>query len=121
MVAEVGNGDDVSDKRDAEVQWVAWASCPRSFQCIPVCCRSCFESAEGKRSASPSTFPIQFKEWRKRIGCTQAEMAEKFFKVSPQTIYNWEMRKVPIPGPVVIASAGWSRGLYLPDGVVEEY
>jgi hypothetical protein len=41
----------------------------------------------------------EFKAWRNKLGCTQAEAAEKF-KVSRVTIANWETGTTGIPGVV---------------------
>jgi DNA-binding XRE family transcriptional regulator len=52
-----------------------------------------------------------FAAWRKRVGITQEELAERWARVTRTTIQNWEGGATPIPQAVETACAIWERRL----------
>ena len=52
-----------------------------------------------------------FSAWRKRVGLTQQELAERWARVTRTTIQNWESGASPIPHSVETACAIWERRL----------
>jgi DNA-binding XRE family transcriptional regulator len=53
----------------------------------------------------------EFAAWRKRVGITQEELAERWARVTRTTIQNWESGATPIPQAVETACATWERRL----------
>jgi DNA-binding XRE family transcriptional regulator len=53
----------------------------------------------------------EFAAWRKRVGITQEELAERWARVTRTTIQNWESGLTPIPHSVEAACAIWERRL----------
>jgi hypothetical protein len=52
-----------------------------------------------------------FAAWRRRVGITQEELAERWARVTRTTIQNWETGATPIPQAVEAACAIWERRL----------
>jgi transcriptional regulator with XRE-family HTH domain len=53
--------------------------------------------------------PQELRQWREQLGCTQAEVAERFFNVTSATVRNWESGATPIPAAVDRACEVWGR------------
>ncbi len=52
-----------------------------------------------------------FSAWRRRMGITQEELAERWARVTRTTIQNWESGATPIPQAVDAACGIWERRL----------
>lgn len=55
--------------------------------------------------------PAQFKDARKRLGLSQAELALIFRVASDRTVRRWEDGERDIPGPVVVLMSTLLRSL----------
>jgi hypothetical protein len=53
----------------------------------------------------------EFSTWRKRVGITQEELAERWAGVTRNTVQNWESGATAIPAAVASACSVWERRL----------
>lgn len=60
----------------------------------------------------------EFAAWRKRVGITQEELAERWAGVTRTTIQNWESGATAIPHVVEVACATWGRRLRQEDAAL---
>lgn len=54
---------------------------------------------------------VEFSTWRKRLGITQEDLAERWAGVTRNTIQNWESGATAIPAAVATACTVWERRL----------